>query len=142
MYQRYGRGRPDPNQFMLEYYWTIRPDHKNVIYNMTTYLDLTPAECKLVAFIQNDTHGKVQVNTTINIFAALRTVRGCGSVLRQAIHIRRNKIPYKYLSKLRAKYKGFKLTEFDQYAFPSTLTYTYWLNNNLHTYPYYLWPSF
>ena len=99
MYQRCGRGRPDPNQFMLEYYWTIRLDHKNVIYNMTTYLDLTPAECKLVAFIQNDTHGKVQVDTTISIFAALRTMRGYGSVLRQAIHIRRNKITYKYLSK-------------------------------------------
>ena len=43
-YQRYGRGRPDPNQFMLEYNWTIKPDHKNVIWNMTTYVDLKPAE--------------------------------------------------------------------------------------------------
>ena len=46
-YQRYGRGRPDPNQFMLEYYWTIKPDHKNVICNMTTYVDLKPAERNL-----------------------------------------------------------------------------------------------
>ena len=86
-YQRYGRGRPDPNQFFLEYYWTIKPYHKNVICNMTTYVDLTPAEGKLIAFIQNDTPGKVQVNTTIGIFAVLRIVRGYGSTLRQANHI-------------------------------------------------------
>ena len=54
---------------------------------MTTYVDLTPAEGKLIAFIQNDTPGKVQVNTTIGIFAVLRTVRGYGSILRQANHI-------------------------------------------------------
>ena len=56
--------------------------------------------------------------------------------------VRRIKIPDKYLTKLRAKCKGFKLTEFYQYTLPSTLTYTYWLNNDLHTYPYYLWPKF
>ena len=39
--------------------------------------------------------------------------------------VRRIKIPDKYLTKLRAKCKGFKLTEFYQYTFPSTLTYTY-----------------
>ena len=102
---------------------------------MTTYVDLTPAERKLIAFIQNDTLGKVQVNTTICIFAALRTVRGYGSILRQANHIRRVKIPNKYLTELRAKYKDFKLTEFHQDAFSSTLTYTYRLNDNLHTSP-------
>ena len=69
-------------------------------------------------------------------------MRGYGSILRQANHIRRIKIPDKYLTKLRAKYKGFKLNEFDQYAFPSTLTYSYWLGNDLHTYPYYSWPNF
>ena len=127
---------------MSEYYWTIKPDHKNGICSMTTYVDLTPAERKLIAFIQNDTAGKVPVNTTISVFAALRTVRSYGSILRQANHIRRIKIPDKYLTRLRAKYKGFKLTKFDQYAFPSTLTYTYWLNNDLHTYPYYSWPNF
>ena len=109
---------------------------------MTTYVDLTPEERTFIAFIQNDTPGKVQVNTTISIFAALRTVRSYGSILRQTNHIRRIKIPDKYLTKLRAKYKDFKLTEFDQYAFPSTLTYTYWLNNDLHTYTYYSWPKF
>ena len=123
---------------MLEYYWTIKPDYKNVICNMTTYVDLIPAECKLIAFIQNDTSGKVPVNTTISIFAALRFVRGYGNILRQANHIRRIKVPDKYLTKLRTKYKDFKLTEFDQYTFPSTLTFIYWLNNDLHTYPYYL----
>ena len=141
-YQRYGRGRPDPNPFMLEYYWTIKPDHKNVACNMTTFVDLTPAECKLIAFIQTDTPGKVQVNTTISIFAAHRTVRGYSGILRQANHIRRIKMPNKYLTKLRAKYKDFKLTEFDQHAFPPTLTYSYWLMNDLHTYPHYSWPKF
>ena len=67
-------------------------------------------------------------------------MRGYGSILRQTNHIRRIKIPDKYLAKLRAKYKGFKLTEFDQCAFLSTLTY--WLRNDLHTYPSYLWPNF
>ena len=95
---------------MLEYYWTVKPDHKNVICNMITYVDLTPAECKLIAFIQNDKPGKVQVNTIISIFAALRTVRGYGRILRQANHIRRIKIPDKYLTKLRVKHKGFKRT--------------------------------
>ena len=65
---------------MLEYYWTVKPDHKNVICNMITYVDLTLAECKLIAFIQNDKPGKVQVNTIISIFAALRTVRGYGCI--------------------------------------------------------------
>ena len=92
---------------------------------------------KLIAFIQTNTLVKVQVNTTISIVAVLRTVRGYGSILRQANHIRRIKTPNKYLTKLRAKYKNFKLTEFDQYSFPSTLTYSYWLGSDLHTYPYY-----
>ena len=95
---------------MLEYYWTVKPDDKNVICNMITYVDLTPAECKLIAFIQNYKPGKVQVNTIISIFAALRTVRGYGCILRQANHIRRIKIPDKYLTKLRVKHKGFKRT--------------------------------
>ena len=30
-YQRYRRGSPDLNLFILEYYWTIKPEHKNVI---------------------------------------------------------------------------------------------------------------
>ena len=33
-YQRYRRGSPDPNLFILEYYWTIKPEHKNVICNI------------------------------------------------------------------------------------------------------------
>ena len=109
---------------------------------MTTYADLIPTELRLIALLQTNTPIKVQVNTTISIYAVLKNVRDYGSILRQANHIRRIKIPNKHLTKLRAKYKDFKLTEFDQYVFPSTTTYSYWLGNDLHTYPYYSWPNF
>ena len=57
---------------MLEYYWTIKLDHKNDTCNMTTYVDLTPAERKLIAFIQTDTPVKVQLTQQLVFSERLR----------------------------------------------------------------------
>ena len=51
-YQRCKKGIPDVNDFLCEYYWNIKPNHKNVIRNQTTYALLTPTEKEPVVFIQ------------------------------------------------------------------------------------------
>ena len=53
-YQRYNKGVPDVNEFLYEYYWSIKPNHKNTICNQTTYALLTPREKERVVFIQTN----------------------------------------------------------------------------------------
>ena len=50
--QRYKKGVPDVNDSIYEYYWNIKPNHKNAICNQTSYALLTPTEKEGVVFIQ------------------------------------------------------------------------------------------
>ena len=126
---------------MHEYFWEIKPNSKQVICSTETFKTLTQQEKCFIAFVQGDNPGKVHINNKISIFAATKTVRGKGSMLRNATYLRKVNIPTKYLNKLRAKYKNFKLTQFDQYHYSGTVTHT-WLMNDLHTYSNYLWSKF
>ena len=73
-YQRYEKGVPDVNEFLYEYYWNIESNHKNVIYNQTTYALLTP-----VVFIQTKKK-RVLIKKGISTFAAPSNIRGKYSI--------------------------------------------------------------
>ena len=116
-YQRYKKGVPDVNEFLYEYYWNIKPNHKNVICNQATYALLTPTEKERVVFIQTNSKKRVIIKKEISIFAAPSNVRGKDLILRYDTFMRKAKIPQKYFDKLRAKYRNFQMTEFSEYRF-------------------------
>ena len=95
---------------MHECFWEIKPNSKQVICSTETFKTLTQQEKRLIAFVQGNSPGKVHINNKISIFAAIKTVRGKGSILTNATYLRRVNIPANYLNKLRAKYKNVKLT--------------------------------
>ena len=101
---------PDVNIFLHKYFWKIKPSSKQVICSTETFKTLTQQEKRLIAFVQGNSPGKVHISNKISIFAAIKTVRGKGSILTNATYLRRVNIPTNYLNKLRAKYKNFKLT--------------------------------
>ena len=104
---------PDVNIFLQGYFWKIKPNSKQVICNTETFKTLTQQEKHFIAFVQGDAPGKVHINNKISIFVAIKTVGGKGIILRNVAYLKRVDIPTKYLNKLRAKYKSFKLTQFD-----------------------------
>ena len=99
-YQRYKKVVPDVNNILYEYYWNIKPNHKTVICNQTTYALLTPTEKESVVFIQTNSKQRVLIRKGISIFAAPSNIRGKGSIFRYGTFIRKAKILQKYFDKL------------------------------------------
>ena len=129
------------NEFLYEYYWNIKPNHKSVICNQTTYALLTHTEKDRVVFIQTNSKKRVIIKKGISIFASPSNIRGKGSILRYGTFIRKPKIPQKYLDKLGAKYRNFQVSEFSEYRFERKYIYS-WLTSEQHAYRHYLWPSY
>ena len=83
-YQRYKKGVPDVNNILYKYYWNIKPNHKTVICNQTTYALLTPTEKGRVVFIQTNSKQRVLIRKEISIFAAPNNIRGKGLIFDMA----------------------------------------------------------
>ena len=86
-----------------------------------------------VAFVQHSTPGRVSVTPIVSVFAAPRNIRGSNSIFKNAKLIKTFKIPSKYLAKLRAKYKNFKLLVFKEYQFDTSQRYPH---GTVMTYPF------
>lgn len=82
--------------------------------------------------------GTVVANNKVTLYTGIKTYRGTNSIMKFAAYIRKINIPEKYFQKLRSKYSGFNLTEFDEWDFPQSIsTRMAFYPDDFHHYKYY-----